>query len=200
MKGITMNRGQSLRPISAHNIPRALCIIFCLALAGGMAGKARGQGQIASGTISGSGTGPYTYNLTFSDAAGALSPVGSVWYGWVPGQFFLPGTPTGASAPSGWSATISGNSIQFVASSSANDIAAGHSLSGFSYQASFSPTQLAAAPNANESVAYSAGLFSDGGYTFTAQIVAAPEPSVLSLLLAGSFALIVAARRKLRVA
>src|SRR5689334_15264596 len=64
--------------------------------------SARAQGQLPSGTISSSGTGPYTYNLAFSDSGVAASPIGSVWYAWVPGQFYLPGTPTGASAPSGW--------------------------------------------------------------------------------------------------
>ena len=77
------------------------------------------QGQIASGTSSGSGSGPYVYDLTFSDAANATSPIGSVWYSWIPGNFDLPGTPTSASAPAGWTATISGHSVQFVANSSA---------------------------------------------------------------------------------
>jgi hypothetical protein len=97
---------------------------------------------------------------------------------------FLPGTPLSASAPSGWTDTISGNSIQFTANSSANYIQPGQSLTGSGYQASFSPAQLAAAPNSGESVAYSAGLFSDGGDTFTVKSV--PEPSSPRLLLAGA--------------
>jgi hypothetical protein len=147
--------------------------------------SAHAQGQIASGTISGSGSGPYTYSLTFSNAANATSPIGSVWYAWVPGQFYLPGIPTSALAPAGWGATISSKSVQFVASSSAFDIAAGQSLSGFSYLATFTPAQLAAAPNSGVSVAYSGGLFSDAGNTFTVQSAAVPEPSVFALLIAG---------------
>src|SRR5258708_2294486 len=130
-------------------------ILLGLILAAGIAASARAQGEIASGTISGSGTGPYSYSLTFSDAANATSPIGSVWYGWVPGFFYLPGTPTSASAPAGWTATISGNSVQYVASSSANYITAGQTLPGFGYQATFSPAQLAAAPNSGKSDAYS---------------------------------------------
>ena len=155
---------------------------------------AQAQGDIPSGTIGGTGSGPYTYALTFSDAAGATSPVGSVWYAWIPGQFFLPSAPTSASAPAGWTATISSKSIQFVASSSAFDIAPGGSLSGFGYNASFSPSTLAAAPNSGESVAYSAGLFSDGGQTFTVQ--ATPEPSSSLLLAAGATALFLVGSRK----
>ena len=146
---------------------------------------AHAQGEIASGTIIGSGSGPYSYSLSFSDAPGATSPIGSVWYAWVPGSFFLPGAPTSVSAPAGWSATISGNSVQYVASSSANFIAPGASLSGFGYQANFSPAQLAAAPNSGESVAYSAGLFSDGGYTFVVQVVPEPGPATLLLVALG---------------
>ncbi len=146
---------------------------------------ARAQGEIGSGTIVGSGSGPYSYSLSFSDAAAATSPIGSVWYAWVPGSFFLPGTPTSVSAPAGWSATISGNSVQYVASSSANYIAPGASLAGFGYQANFSPAQLAAAPNSGESVAYSAGLFSDGGNTFVVQVVPEPGPATLLLVALG---------------
>jgi hypothetical protein len=169
-----------------------------LIIAAGAATMALGQGEIASGTISGSGAGPYTYDLSFSDGSGASSPIGSVWYSWIPGQFFLPADPTSASAPAGWTASIVNNSIQFVASSSAFDILAGQSLSGFSYQATFSPAQLAAAPNSGESVAYSAGLFSDGGDTFT--VSATPEPSSLVLLVSGVAGLCLLGRRKLSAA
>lgn len=139
------------------------------------------QGDIPGGTLTSSGSGPsYTYNLSFTDGGAATSPIGSIWYAWVPGQFFLPGMPTGASAPTGWTATVSSDSVQFVASSSQYDIAPGHSLSGFSYTATFTPAQLASAPNSGKSDAYTGGLFSDGGQIFTVQTV--PEPSMLSLL------------------
>jgi hypothetical protein len=173
-----------------------ICLGLLLAL--GTAVSAHAQGQIASGTVASSGSGPYVYNLTFSDAAGASSPIGSVWYAWIPGFFYLPGVPTSASAPAGWTATVSSKSVQYVASSPANYIAAGQSLSGFSYQATFTPAQLAAAPNSGVSVAYSAGLFSDGGNTFTVQAV--PEPSAQLLLVSGATALWLRRRGQLRSA
>jgi hypothetical protein len=162
----------------------------------GGAASLQAQGQLASGTISSSGSGPYSYSLTFSNAANATSPIGSVWYAWVPGSFYLPGVPTSASAPAGWTATISANSVQYVANSTGNDIAAGSFLSGFGYQASFTPAQLAAAPNSGVSVAYSGNLFSDAGFTFTVQTAVVPEPSALALLISGATAIWLAHRRK----
>jgi len=156
---------------------------FAVLLAAGTVASSQAQGQLASGAISGSGSGPYSYSLTFSNASNATSSIGSVWYAWIPGSFYLPGVPTSALAPAGWTATVSSDSVQFVASSSANYIAAGNSLSGFGYQASFSPAQLAAAANSGVSVAYSAGLFSDAGNTFTVQAAVVPEPTSSALLL-----------------
>jgi hypothetical protein len=175
-------------------------ILLGLMLAIGTALSVHGQGQIASGTISGSGSGPsYTYSLSFSDAPSSTSPIGSVWYAWVPGSFYLPGTPASASAPAGWTATVDANSVRFVANSAANDIAAGSTLSGFDYQASFSPAELAAAANSGLSVAYSGGLFSDAGNLFTVQPVTVPEPSTLTLLVCGATGLYLIVRRRLPV-
>jgi hypothetical protein len=165
-------------------------------LAFGKANFAHAQGVVVpSGTITGSGSNPFLYDLTFSDAAGAGASIGSIWYSWVPGQFFLPGTPTSASAPSGWTATVVLNSIQFAATSAQNDIAAGQSLSGFSFSATFSPAQLAAAPSSGLSVAYAGGIQSDPGHNFTVQAV--PEPSTPMLLLSGVLAFWLLRRRRM---
>ena len=172
-------------PLSCRSarLRRAITIAGGILLGVLLTTKTHAQGDIPSGTISGSGAGPYSYVLAFSDAAGATSPIGSVWYAWVPGSFYLPASPTSASAPAGWTASIVNHSIQFVANSSADDIAAGQTLTGFGYQAAFSPTNLSTTPNSGVSVAYSGGLFSDSGKTFT--VVPTPEPSAGLLLLAG---------------
>jgi hypothetical protein len=158
--------------------------------------SAHAQGEIPSGTLSSSGIGPYSYSLSFSDAANATSPIGSVWYAWVPGAFYLPGPPRAAVAPPGWSVNVSGHSIQFVADSAANYIHPGQSLSGFSYQAAFSPAQLASAPNSGVSVVYSGGLLSDFGTTFTVKTLAVPEPCTLPLVALGAFALTLSTKRR----
>ncbi len=171
----------SFTGVSARRTPAALTVLLGLTLSLATLTLAHAQGELGSGTISGTGSGPYNYSITFGNLAGATSPVGSVWYAWVPGQFYLPSTPISAFAPAGWTATISGASVQYTANSSASYILAGNSLSGFGYAASFSPATLAATPNSGVSVAYSAGLFSDAGNTFTVQVV--PEPSSAILLL-----------------
>jgi hypothetical protein len=192
------NTSQSTLIRSAGITLAAGRILAGLMLLAGAAASVHAQGVMASGTIVGSGSGPYIYDLTFNNASGATSPIGSVWYAWIPGLFYLPGVPTSASAPAGWTASIQSRSVQFFANSAANDIAAGGSLSGFRYQAAFSPAQLAAAENSGVSVAYSGGIFSDPGVTFTVQIVAVPEPSSLALLLAGTAGLYLVGRRRQR--
>ena len=131
---------------AAGSLARARSLACGILLGLMITAKANAQGDIPSGTILGTGTGPYSYSLTFSDAAGATSPIGSVWYAWIPGAFYLPSSPSSASAPAGWTASIVGDSVQFVANSSAFDIAPGGSLPGFGYHASFSPSTLASAP------------------------------------------------------
>jgi len=180
-------------------ITAAANILTGVLLAGGAATSAYAQGQMATGLISGSGSGPYNYTLTFDNAVNATSPIGSVWYAWTPGQFYLPGTPASASAPAGWTATVSGASVQYVATTGTFDIPPGGSLSGFGYQASFSPAQLAAAPNSGLSVAYSGGLFSDAGVTFDVAIQAVPEPSTLILSCCGLAGLGLLGYRRSRV-
>ena len=175
-------------------------ILLGLILVAGIATSVLAQGEIASGTISGFGSGPYTYALSFSDSPSATSPIGMVWYGWTTSGFFLPGNPTSASAPSGWTAALSGNSVQYTAISSASYIPIGGTLSGFGYHAAFSPAQLAAAPNSGLSEAYAAGLFSDAGNIFTVQVAPVPEPSTLTLLVCGATGLCLAGHRRLRAA
>src|ERR1035441_10350607 len=86
---------KAMSPSAFTFLPRpATKLLLGFLLAVGTAALVHAQGQLASGTIGGSGSGPYVYGLTFSDAAGATSPIGSVWYAWVPGSFicraFLP--------------------------------------------------------------------------------------------------------------
>lgn len=174
-------------------------IFLAILLAGTCAGRVWAQGDIPSGTISGSGTGPsYTYDLTFSDSASATAAIGSVWYGWLPPIYdYLPATPTSASAPSGWNYTISDNSIEFFASSSIFDIQPGSSLSGFSYTATFSPATLAGTPAAAYSYAYLGAIEGDAGKFFSVTTVV-PEPSTTAIFGMSALGLALGRWRRLR--
>jgi hypothetical protein len=73
------------------------------------------------------------------------------------------------------------NSIQYSSGSAATDIAPGTSAS-FSFVASFSPAQLAAAPDSGLTVAYAGAVdASTPNETFTVT-EGVPEPSTTSLL------------------
>ena len=147
----------------------------------GTASAAFAQGELATGTVSGvPDSGSYDYTLTLNNASGSVS-IGSIWYGWIPGFFYLPSTPTSATAPTGWNASIDGNSIQFYGNSGVL-LAPGQSIQ-FNYVASFAPSQLTG--GAGYSYVYSGGIEGDPGAFVDVQTVAAPEPSALSLLMAG---------------
>ena len=173
------------KPTKLRQLPfsysgKSFRIFVAILLAGACTGRAL-AGNIPSGTVSGSGSGVYTYSLTFSDSAAATSPVGSVWYGWLPPVYnYLPGVPTAAAAPTGWTAAISGNSIEFYASSPTYYIQPGTTLSGFSYTANFSPATLASSPQAAYSYAYQGSIEGDPG-TFFSVTTVVPEPSVAAL-------------------
>ena len=170
-------------------------ILLAVVLAGFSAARARAQGDMPSGTIFGYGSGPsYNYNLSFSDGASATGPIGSVWYGWVPGYFYLPGVPTSVSAPTGWTAMISGNSIEFYANSSSYYIQPGQSLSGFTYTASYSPATLASDTAASYSYSYMGGIETDAGRFFAVATV--PEPSAVALFAMSALGLVLARRRR----
>ena len=161
----------------------------------GTAFAAWAQSEQASGTVSGVLNGSlYDYTITLNNTSGSV-PIGGFWYSWtpnIPPFFYLPSTPTSALAPAGWGAGIVANSIQFAASSPANDLAPGQSMQ-FTFVATFSPAQLTA--SAGYSYVYSGGIELDPGAFVNIQTVAAPEPSSLGLLMAGVLGLWVASRR-----
>lgn len=155
----------------------------------GVATCVRAQGLVASGIVSGSGSGPYTYDLVFSNGVSATQPIRAIWYAGTTNSYYLPSTPISVFAPAGWNAALSGNgtqsSIQFTVNSGTSFIAAGSSLSGFGFQANFTPSELAAAPNGGLSWANSGSFFNGLSERFTVTGPAAPEPGAPILLVCG---------------
>jgi PEP-CTERM motif len=168
-------------------------LILGVLLALGSASVAWAQGESASGTVSGLFNGSsYDYTITLNNTSSSGS-IGSFWYSWtpnIPPFFYLPSTPSSATAPAGWSAFIDGTSIQYT--SSGSPLAPLQSIQ-FHYNASFTPAQLTG--NAGYSYVYTGGIEGDPGAFVN--IVTVPEPASLGLLTAGVLGL-VWARRKLR--
>jgi len=201
----TLVVSRSSTPLVAGFIGTAGKLFLGLLLAAGAAGSVQAQSILASGQLSAvaGGGGTWDYTLVISDSAGATSPIGSLWYGWIPGQFYLPTAPSSATAPVGWTAsvvTVGGSSIQFIASSALYDINPGSSLT-FNFVSTDSPSTLAgnAVPTypttpIGTTVAYGAGLFSTPSETFVVNSV--PEPTTLALAMAGSLGLWGASRRR----
>lgn len=156
--------------------------------------SAAAQGIIASGDVVGSAAGSdFDYTLSITDGSGATSGIGSFWYAWTPGNEFMPTTPLSAFAPSGWTATVSGGSIQFIAGPSTPDVAPGSTLSGFGFTSTSSPAQLAGNDGLTPigtTVAYAGNLFVNPSDTFVFNTTATPEPSSLMLMGVGAFGML----------
>jgi hypothetical protein len=162
----------------------------------GTASVAFAQGESATGTVSGVLNGSlYDYTITLNNTSGSV-PIGSFWYSWTPTIspfFYLPSSPSSASAPAGWTASVFANSIQY--SSSGTPLAPGQSIQ-FTYAATFSPAQLTG--DAGYSYVYSGAIEGVGDPGSFVNIQTVPEPASLGLLTAGFLGLALAGRRKLQ--
>lgn len=147
--------------------------------------------EVATATISETQVSPgeNQYSITLHDTG--TTTVGTFWFGWIPGDNFMPAKPTDITSPGGWGDKITsggpsaGFAIQWTASSSAVDLASGGSLTGFSFDSSLTLAQLEA-PSIGEpgdpvdtAFIYSGTPFSDAGFQLTP--TAAPEPSPAGL-------------------
>ena len=187
----------------------ATLFLACAAIAG----SARAD-EIASATIDPTalGGGLFQYDITLNDIG--TTPLGTFWFSWNPGQDYMPVMPTNIDSPTGWSDIVThggatdGYAIQWVAGSS-EVLQPGQSLSGFEFQSTVTPEELAApnvfyttnslislfGSNLGSGIAtfdsitlsnpvvtsfvYSAGPLSDAGFQFIPDISSVPEPSTM---------------------
>ncbi len=159
----------------------------------GTAAKAQSPGASANLAATGSDA----YSITLSNTG--TTTIGTFWYAWTPGQDYMSVEPTNITSPAGWKDLItgSGNStdgyaIQWTATSSTSYLAAGNSLSGFSFDSTLPAVQLTADDSpfypstpVGTSVAYSGGPFSSAGDTFVVNTVPEPSTFVLAAAAAG---------------
>ncbi len=89
--------------------------------------------------------GVFQYNIDVKDSG--TTNIGTLWYGWVPGEDFLGTSPTNLEAPSGWSVQVTnlgandGFAVQWINHS--GPLTPGQTLSGFGFNTTQAPTVLA---------------------------------------------------------
>ncbi len=192
---------------SAAASRRLLLSLLCLLAT---ACSIQAQSILANAQISGqaAGGGGYNYTITLNNTAASTSPIGTFWYSWIPGEDFLPSSPTSVQPPTGWTDTITHNpvatdgyAIEFVKSSLTPLFNPGSSLA-FKFSSPDSPTAIAGNSPFYSTTPTPVGTsFLYGGTPFSgasAEIVvqSVPEPSSLGLLIAGALGLLVAGRRR----
>ena len=149
----------------------------------------------------------FQYDLTLNDPG--TTTIGTFWFAWIPGANFMPVSPSNISSPAGWNAIVThdgssdGFAVQWTASSPAQDLAAGSSLTGFGFDSTATPAQMAGVASfdptfpVETSFVYSGTPFSDAGFELVASNanVAVPEPASVGLGAIGAGLLLLLAVR-----
>lgn len=138
----------------------------------------------------------FNYSITLDNNSPPNTPIETLWFAWVPGEDFLPTSPTSVTAPAGWTGTIMGGgpgdgfSIEFTTTTA--PLNPGNSLI-FQFQSADTPAQLAGnspffpTTPVGTSYVYEGAPFLSASGPFVVQSV--PEPSSLVLFVLGGIAL-----------
>jgi hypothetical protein len=199
---------KNLKGYAMNNKPKSISTLFALAVAAGLAASAiSSHAQSATATLSGvaAGGGAFDYTLTLNNTS-ATAALNAFWYGWTLSGNNLPfgDNPTSATNSLGWVNQLDNNSIQWV-NLTGTPLAPGTSTT-FSFVSTATPSAISTFPS-GQSVAYETvlGIEEDAqnepgvaSQVFSPTLVAAPEPSSVSLLVVGSLGLLAAGWRKRR--
>jgi len=182
----------------------ALCIVL---LTGPVSAASLTASGVAIGTPVGS---DWSYSMTLTNSSSSTVSLATFWFGWVPGEDFLPHAPISESAPSNWAVNAitnggagDGYAIRYEATATAGDLAPGSSLV-FGFMSHDSPTVLAGdspfypGTPAGTSFVYQGGPFSGASDQFIVTFQSVPEPSALLLGVIGAAASFVYARTRRR--
>jgi hypothetical protein len=176
------------------HLPCAFLKKAFLLLALGTTASAYAGGISASGTITDVEVSPglYDYSLTLNNTG--TTNIETFWFGWIPAPAtgFLSAAPTDVVSPAGWGdkLTNGGDAIQWTTTT--EPLAAGDALSGFSFESTETPAELAldfggtgAASGDPDltSFVYIGAPFGDPGDQFV--VSQTPEPGTLLLTLTG---------------
>jgi hypothetical protein len=132
-------------------------------------------GERATAILSFAQISPTTYHYKMTLNNTGTTNVGTFWFAWVPGEDFMPTSPTNISSPPSWTSQITlagpgdGYAILWTAG---QPLAPGGSLSGFEFDSTTTPQQMAGPsdffdhPPVLESFVYAGAPFADPGYEF----------------------------------
>ena len=154
--------------------------------------------EMAEATITSTqlNTTTWQYDLTLDDVG--TTNIGTFWFSWIPGEDFMPVSPTDVAPPTGWTDNITnggasdGFAIQWLAGSTA--AATPNEKLTFQFDSTASPASIEGnspfypGTPVLTSFIYSGAPFSDAGDEFVvqpAQSASTPEPSSLLLAAAG---------------
>ena len=138
------------------------------------------------------------YSATLNNTG--TTTIGTFWFAWVPGKDFLLTSPINIVSPTGWGSIVTngggsdGYAIQWTADASADDLAAGSNLTGFSFQTTDTPSELMGdsfyypTTPVGTSFVYNQAPFSANSEQIVATVVT-PEPASLGLLAAATLML-----------
>ncbi|MGD1089141.1 MAG: hypothetical protein ABR955_10515 [Verrucomicrobiota bacterium] len=179
-----------------NNLPKLNSIRFALAAAAGLAASTvSSHAQNATATISGvaAGGGVFDYTITLLNTG--TTSLDSFWYAWTLSGNNLSTAITSPGSSLGWVDTaIEGNTSISWEGNSGNELAMGQSAT-FTFDSTETPSAITTSPS-GESVAYVSGTGPDtfeqndpgvASPVFSPTLVAAPEPSLPGLLIAGLF-------------
>jgi hypothetical protein len=135
-----------------------------------------------------------SYSVTLNNDASSTVPIQTFWFSWIPGQDYMATSPLTVSNPPGWTDRIThggandGFAIQWVASTTASDVTAGSSLSGFGFTSTDTPASLDGdsvffpTTPVLTSFTYSSTPLSGTAEQFVVAPAAVPEPATLGLI------------------
>jgi hypothetical protein len=164
-------------------------------MAGFLAAATLSGAEIATATISGVEISPgeFQYSLALNDTG--TTKLGTLWFSWLPGDNFMPVSPTSITSAAGWQDIVThggpsgGFAIQWTAVAPGDDLSAGNSLAGFSFKSSLTLAQLESPSSGHPAdpvataFVYGGAPFSDAGFKLTVEPVVASSPEPATFIL-----------------
>jgi hypothetical protein len=183
--------------------------------AGAVTSPAFAGDLIASGVLTATPDGSdFNYTISLTNSSSSTVPLGTFWFGWVPGKDFMPTAPIPGDfiSPAGWTENVThggssdGYAIQWVSGGTASDLAPGSSLT-FGFTSATTPSQLAGDSSfyptfpTTTSFVYQGTPFSGLSDQFVVGFASIPEPGTFvmgtcGVLAAGAYVGYTRRRRK----